>query len=793
MPFFLLAIISGIFLVSFLPSLPTPGFLTFAFFGLIAISWIKFSRKWLLLTLVWGFFGGILWGTFYGQQLQGNVLPEDWVGEELLLTGRIIDLPVSDGRRQRFLLEVESYQPLHPAADSPRPEQFPQRIQLSWYDETAPIVRSGEQWQWIVKLKKPRGFVNPGGFDYQAWLLRRGIGAVGYVRPNELNQKLNDAQSAHVDVWRYNLRKWLMTAADKSHQAILVALLIGDRSLMDMESWQLMQSMGVNHLIAISGMHIGFVALLGLFFGVFIGRWINIFYHRCPALLPGYFCAITFALGYSLLAGLTIPTQRAFIMVLVIQWAYFWRRSFHAGYVLLLSLLAVVINDPLAAYDMGFWLSYGAVAVLLFGFAGRYSGKNGNAKTHFQKTQRYLREFLRSQHIIFIGLMVPLIFLTNTVSILAPLANFIAIPLVTFIVVPFLLGAAVFYSFAPRLSEFLLQIASCGLDAFHYWLDFLDRFSAIASNPIVALNQWTLLLAAVSVFIILLPAGIPGRLSGYLGLCVALLLPQPNPSGLTITVLDVGQGTAVVVQTAQHTVLYDTGPAYSESFEAGAAIVVPFLQQEGINKLDKLVVSHSDKDHAGGLNSILKKISVDELLLGDPEKTIENLSTSNTIKNNCHDQSPWVWDNAQFEFLSVPLSMRTNTNNHSCVLLITYAGKTLLLTGDIDTKVEHYLLSTNQLPEGISILLAPHHGSRTSSADKFVQHTRPEHIVFSAGYRNQHRHPHPLVVERYVQVLSNMHNTATGGALRFHWDRAGPITVDHSRVSQRRYWFAQDD
>lgn len=774
MPVYLLATASGILMVGFLPVLPPLQ-------GLLLLIPIAFlSLRLPRLKVLAAVCLGIVWGVFYGHSIKNNMLPEDLVGRDVLVSGRVVDLPVSDERRQRVILDVESVR--LPDESGAPVTAFPKRIQISWYAKTPVLIRSGERWQWQVRLKRPRGLVNPGGFDYQVWLMRRGIGGVGYVRESPLNRHLESPRIGDIGAYRQHLRDWLLDSSDSPQRAVLLALLIGDRSMMNAEQWRRMQLTGVNHLVAISGLHVGFLAVAGFMFGSLVGRGINLCWHRIPALLPGYIGAIGFALVYSALAGFTLPTQRAVIMILVVQLACLLRRSYRVSHVFSLALLGVVLSDPLAAYDMGFWLSFGAVAVLLFCFAGRFGPSSARLRT-------WLEGHVRSQWTVFIGLFLPLGVLLNSVSLLAPVANLVAIPLVTTAVVPTLLLAAVIQEGIPPVSQLLLRIADYGLRGLDHWLQWLLEIAGTRFNPVISLPGWALVIAIIAVGLLLLPRGIGGRWLGYPALFVVLVLPGKPAPPLGITVLDVGQGLAVVVETPKHRLIYDAGPAYSDKFEAGGAIVAPFLRQRGVSQVDKLVISHHDRDHSGGMEGVIKNLTVDEIIAGEPTKAAALVGAP---VQDCHTYDAWQWDQVHFRFLPTAEALRHSsgsTNNRSCVLMIEYAGHRILLPGDIEGRVEKQLIRTGHLPESLTLVVAAHHGSRSSSVSEFVRHVRPELVVYSAGYRSQHGHPHRDVMDRYSAQGSQAFNTATGGALSFFWHDGVLQPVRQERFYRPRYWF----
>jgi competence protein ComEC len=255
--------------------------------------------------------------------------------------------------------------------------------------------------------------------------------------------------------------------------------------------------------------------------------------------------------------------------------------------------------------------------------------------------------------------------------------------------------------------------------------------------------------------------------------------------------MDVGQGLAVVVQTMNHVLVYDAGPSYGENFDAGEGILVPYLRSQGLSHLDALIISHNDRDHAGGVKGLVGAMTIDYVWWGEPARTkalARAQQSQSTYSKSCHEMPGWEWDQVKFRFLTWPISPDTKPNNHSCVLLIDYLGQTILLPGDIDQQVERHLVQQGNLPATLNLLLAAHHGSRTSSATVFVEHLRPAQVVFSAGYRNQHGHPHPLVVERFAHAGSQTFSTAESGAIEFTWAQGAQVEIVEYRHLRRRYW-----
>lgn len=791
MPLVLLLFSAGVIAVSFFSYLP-PLWSLFGLLPLLTVCW-----RWPAFRYVLAFVSGLAWGVYSGHGVLAIQLVDEMVGKDVVVTGQIQDLPEQDDRRLRFNLRVES---VNTTSGQPiAVDQFPPKLQLSWYQyqrngsaSALPSLMIGDTWQLRVRLKRPRGFVNPAGFDYQAWLLRQGIGATGYVLDHRNNkQEINSDSRWRFDDWidqqRYQLQQWIVARSESSERGILVALLIGDSSLVEKNQWMRMQQTGTSHLIAISGLHVGFLAIFGFYVGLFLGKLIQLMWHRCPALVIAWWSAILCASFYSALAGFNIPTVRTLIMLAVFYFACIWRRSIRISDIFCFALALVVIIDPLAALDMGFWLSFGAVALLLIYFSGRMIAKSVTDPWSGFGMATMLYGFARSQWVMFIGLLVPLSVLVNNVSLAAPVANAIAIPLITFLVVPLLLISATLRNFSEGASDFLLNCSAWVMEVVKIFLEYLLLLGGSWSSPVIAFSPALTVLIGISCLILLMPKGLFPRMLGWCGLTLGFILcffvDSPNQPDLKLTVLDVGQGTAVVVQVGKKTLVYDVGPKYTESFDAGSGIVAPYLYSQGIISVDRLVLSHGDMDHAGGMAGLLEKISVGQVLAGEPEKI-----TGDADAQNCHQVANWDWQSVHFYFLQFPQLNGASANNHSCVLLIEYAGHYILLPGDIEVSVENQLLRTQQLPEKLNLLLAAHHGSRTSSGTQFVNYTRPDIVVYSAGYRSQHGHPHKDVRERFQGVNSREINTADAGAVVFKWDKERLQSVQEYRKPRRRYW-----
>ncbi|WP_331346906.1 DNA internalization-related competence protein ComEC/Rec2 [Cellvibrio sp. UBA7661] len=796
MPLHLLLFSFSVVACSILPGLPPLWCLYILFPSMYLLRWRYGSYCFALLL-------GCAWGIYSGHKILAISLTDKWVGQDLLVLGSIQGLPEQDDRRVRFNFRVTA---ASTASGASIPlTSFPSKLQLSWYQYrrdqkpiSIPEISIGDQWQLRVRLKRPRGFVNPGGFDYQAWLLRQGIGATGYVVEHEQNHHQLQIDSPFlwsdwIDKQRYQLQQWILDHSDSSERGILVALLIGDSALVEKDQWLRMQQTGTSHLIAISGLHVGFLAIFGFYIGLWLGKCIQLLWHPCPALMIAWLCAIVCAGFYSALAGFNIPTIRTLIMLWLFYSACLWRRSVRIIDIFCFALVIVVVLDPLAAFDMGFWLSFGAVALLLFYFSGRRIAKADTTQWHGYSVAHLVVGFIRSQWVMFIGLIIPLSLLVSSVSLVAPLANAIAIPLITFFVVPLLLIGAALNESVLWLSHFLLDSSGAALELLSIVLQKMLDITGKYASPVVAFSPALSLLIGLGCLVLLMPKGIFPRRIGWIALVVSAIfsfvLEQPNSPDLKVSIMDVGQGAAVVVQVNHKTLLYDTGPKFTDSFDAGSAILAPYLYSQGITHVDVLVVSHNDLDHAGGMSGLLEKVSTEKILLSELVGVDTNKYNPSSV-SNCHQEQAWTWDGIRFEFLPVFISSHTSDNNKSCVLLISYRDQYVLLPGDIETRVENQLLDEQKIPQNLTLLLAAHHGSRSSSGIRFANFTKPAYVVYSAGYRSQHGHPHPIIQERFHLQQSRAFNTAESGALIFEWykNNKTPVIEEYRKI-QRRYWF----
>ncbi|MEP6657443.1 MAG: DNA internalization-related competence protein ComEC/Rec2, partial [Betaproteobacteria bacterium] len=670
-----------------------------------------------------------------------DALPEQWEDIDLAIVGVIDDLPHASARGTRFALAIERV--LTSGA------RVPERISLAWYPplrtndakDAVPILRAGERWRLAVRLKRPHGTVNPHGYDLEAWLLDNGLRATGYVRPQGDNTRLAafaGRATDRVQRARENVRERALRAlGDAPYAGVIVALAIGEQRAIPEAQWLVFNRTGITHLISISGLHVTVFAAIAAGAVHGIARRSA----RLTTLLPAHRLAALIgaiaAFGYVLLAGAQVPAQRTLIMLIVAAIGLWVARPGTARMVWLWALAVVLAFDPWAGLTPGFWLSFGAVGLLLYSGSGRL---HSVPVSRSAALLRMLRTATHAQAVVTIGLVPMTLAVFQQVSVIAPVANAIAIPVVTFAVVPLALTAIL-------LPVDMLWRAAHTVFAWLMW-----PLEALTALPGTTWQQhapaaWTIPVAMIGVVGLLAPRGVPLRSLGGLWLLPLFLVrpAAPPPGTFRMTVLDVGQGLAVVVQTSEHALLYDTGPRYNDDANAGGRIVAPFLRAAGIRRLSAMIVSHLDSDHSGGARTLLQTVPVDVLASSVPEehKLFDGVSPKPL---RCLAGHAWTWDGVRFRLMHPGMdqytSARIKTNDLSCVVRIESAHGSALLTGDIEARSETTLLMNGAALRS-EVLVVPHHGSRTSSTAAFITAVAPRVAIFTPGYRNRFGHPRP--------------------------------------------------
>ena len=722
---------------------------------------VFFSYPW---CLPFCFAAGFLWALWVAHQILSPGIVPQLEGKDMQLEGRVASLPVVYENSMRFEFDVDRSEYQGKTVTSPG------RIRLSWYGRF-PEMHPGEPWRLTVRLKQPHGFQNPGGFDYEGWLYQRRIRATGYVRKAVTNRSLGPAYGYPVQRWRMRLKQRLLPLLGESpSSSLLLALIIGDRSAITPEQWETLQQTGTTHLMAISGLHIGLVAGLAYLLGRFLWRFTGRGMLWLPAPKAGALLALLAATAYAALAGFAIPTQRALIMVAVTMLALFTNRFVSPGRVLALALLLVLLFDPLAVLAAGFWLSFAAVAVIFYGLGG-----------HLGRLSRW-QQGLKIQWWISVGLFPLVLMLFQKASLVAPLANFVAVPLVGLLVVPLALSGSVLLPVFPDFAAGLLSLAVWLMDQLENGLNLLSQWPFASWSGVVS-NAWVGLLALIGVLLVLAPRGWPGRWPGMILLLPLLftLPPVPDAGTARFTLLDVGQGLSAVVQTRHHALVFDTGPRFSPRFDTGRAVVLPYLRQMGIRRIDRLIFSHGDRDHIGGATSVLANMKVGEILSSVADKF------STYAARDCKRGESWEWDGVRFDILHPATEAESKRNDASCVLKITAGDEAVLLPGDIEKAAERRLVKRQAQTLAAEILVAPHHGSNTSSTPAFIDAVSPRYVLFPVGYRNRYHFPRPEVMARYRSRHITALQTDATGAIGFLLG-AGKLAPHRYRQEKRRYW-----
>lgn len=743
----------------------------------ISLSTPRFLRYFLLST--GAFLFGICWATSIALWRMGDELPHAWEQKTIEVIGVVASVPEITERGERFRFDVEKI--LTPDAVVPR------HISLNQYREYgetqqryAALFRAGERWQLSVRLKRPHGTANPHGFDFESWALAENIRATGSIKGKATHKKL----SAFVWHSKYMIERARErvkhriadTLKDKPYSGIIQALVMGDDSQIMQDDWQVFLRTGTSHLMSISGLHI--TMLSGLAFGLvgFCWRRVPRLVMYLPTRKAATIAGVIAALLYVLIAGFSVPTQRTLYMLMVFALVLWSGRQFAISQVLAIALFVVVLIDPWAVIAPGFWLSFGAVAMLAYALGARIGQPH------------WLVAALKTQWAVTIGMLPLLLVMFNQASIISPIANAFAIPLISLVVTPLaLLG-----SFLPI--DTLLHLSYQVLAVCMWALKWLNQ-SSIVTWQQHAPPVWTLLPAILGILWLLLPRGFPMRWLGLAGFLPMFLVVPAKPAlgDMKVTVLDVGQGLSVVVQTATHTLLYDAGPKYSEQSDAGSRIVVPFLRGEGIKKIDGFLVSHDDIDHSGGMQSVAEQMPV-AWLASSFTPMVETLTTHQNIR--CSSGQVWTWDDVRFEVLHPSVESYSDAtikdNNRSCVLKVTSQAGSILLAGDIEKESELALLQTNAASLKSDVLVVPHHGSKTSSTLDFIAAVLPSVSVFTMGYLNRFKHPKPVIVERYQAVDSLIYRSDYHGALELRFEANAKnnhsIKVMSWREQNKQYW-----
>ncbi|MBU3578437.1 DNA internalization-related competence protein ComEC/Rec2 [Polynucleobacter sp. 73C-SIWE] len=755
---------------------------------------------------------GFAWNARYAENRLSNLLSSEMEGKDLTIEGRIVALPQGNSAGAKFAFEIDE-----------SVNHLPKRIYLSWQPawrnpQVIPEVVPGQRWRFKVKLKRPYGSLNPYTFDFERWSFHQDFGASGSIRSGELLLSKDIGLTEfelRMELARWSLRKKIqkLLPEDARYAGVIIALVMGDQNAIDQEDWQIFNATGIGHLISISGLHVTMLAGVGASIAAFIWRR-----RSWPLLIPvgkvaasaGFLTAFV----YAWLAGFQIPAQRTMYMVGVVAFALWSGRNPRSFDIWWWALALVLLIDPMAPYTPGFWLSFGAVAAILYamsdssGLLGIPTGKE--LEIHWtDRLLQALREACRVQAVVTIALLPFTLYWFYQVSVVSPLANAFAIPLVSYVVTPLAIAGALLPEFIGR---WLLLPAHMAMEYLAVVLDWMAswNWSIIwAKQP----EWWGLLLSGIGIIYAIRPGELKHHWKSRalaLSLSMPMFVPQwnylnhsPLAAGeFRATVLDIGQGTAVLLETANRNLLYDTGPIQGKRDDAGQRVILPYLRGRGIDQIDRMVISHSDSDHIGGAATLLKQIQFDSMMGSLPSNNplLQNLQVRKIPSIPCRFGQRWIWNDVEFivwhpdEETLFEGEYPRKPNEMSCVLEVRNQKNSFWLTGDVEKQGEADMverlnqLRLEELSDKRLIFMAPHHGSKTSSSLELLKNLEPDQAFAQNGYRNRYGHPHPTVSARYRDLKILFHQTPITGAQVWTFKNNAQFSTQFWRHDINRLW-----
>jgi competence protein ComEC len=757
------ALLTGAVAVQALSALPSPWITCVTAVAGLGLVLLPSRWRWLGIALL-----GAAWTVWRADLALSARLPPALEGEDVVVSGSIRGLPRVQDDSTRFDLAIDT------AERNGAKASISGTLRLHWYaseKSVVPDIEPCSQWRLHLRLKRPRGLVDPGGFDFERYALSEGITATGYVREDAGNAAIGTRRFC-VEGLRQRLSQGIAATLGPGPQSdVLRALAFGDQQAMDESEWNVARATGIPHLIAISGLHIALFASFGVLLVRLFWKLAPRLTLRWPAPLIEALASIVFASAYAAISGLGLPTRRALVMIGILLAASLLRRARAPVHGLAFAVIVLLALDPLCVLSAGFWLSFVGVAWLMFCLSGR--GEH----------RAWWREMIGAQGVASLGLLPLTIWFFGQSSLIGPLANLIAVPMVCFLILPFGVAGALLQSVLPALGAPVLMLAGYAMQAL-WWL--LQRMAtwpgALWYFP--EPGAWALALAMLGAAWLLLPRGMPARAAG-LALFLPLLIPARHvlaDGEFEALLLDVGQGLSVVVRTREHTLVYDAGPRFPSGFDLGDAAVVPALHASGISEVDRLIVSHGDNDHAGGAAAVLAAFPHALASGGEPERM-------HVAATQCLAGESWNWNGVVFRIVHPHEPLAAKNNDRCCVLEVRSGDSALLLTGDITTAVEGEVVAALGPIAPHTLLQVPHHGSKTSSGAALIAALEPELAMVSAGYRNHFNHPNPGIVARYRAAGVPLLNTAESGFvdLRFAAD-VPPRLIERGRIDRHPYW-----
>jgi competence protein ComEC len=749
---FFIGVIS-LFLFYELPSLPV-------IFLILVICLLLFGFKIKSFRYL-GMLGlGCFWVLLNSYLIKITTLPSYYENHPVVIQGVISSIPIFKQSQACFDYQIETLQG----------KTWHAKIHLCYKQCSFPL-HVGESWHFLAKLKRPHSLMNPGGVDTERNYFLKRIIALGIVVPGKENFILHAKRKYLLEQIReFIFFKITGLCSSSDFVGILLALTLGMTHLITPQQWEIFRQTGTNHLVAISGLHIGLVAALTAKMTGFIWNRVP----NGPLIIPTSYlsawCSVLMALVYCLLAGLSPSTLRALLMILFLTTGHLLKRQVTTLQSLLFSLGMIMLFQPLAVLSTGFWLSFLAVFLIIFCLHGRYAPSG------------LWWQWGRAQWVIGIGMLPTLLWLFQQATLLSFPANFLAIPWFSFLVVPCCLLSAIAVLLLGNYSVYLLHSAIWLIKIIWYYLEKLVASGSSFIWHQAFINAKGMIFAYIATLTSLTPQGLISRV-----LPIFLLLPTLNgvklSADMQIVVLDVGQGLAIFIRTRNHNLLFDTGAKINEVQNMGKLVIIPYLIQLGIKHLDVLTISHGDNDHIGGSYSILKELQVSQIITGVPERF------KNYHPIMCRENLSWSWDGVNFKFLSPPRDSLFVGNNASCVLKVSIGSQSVLLTADIEKPAEEELIKRHKTDLPATILIAPHHGSKTSSSNNFIKAVKPKYVIFSCGYLNTYHHPHLQTINRYSQQQCTLLSTVTSGAITMTLSKdSDKVVVQKYREKYQKLW-----
>jgi len=699
---------------------------------------------------------GLTWTCYSAQLFSTNQFPANYEGKDFVASGAISGLPVSTSGNIRFRFKIQAVQ------NDDLAVLLGKTVQLSCY--RCPLsIQAGQRWNLTLRMKRPHGYASWGAYDYEKYLYRHRIIAKGYIRLKGENHFINDSSVSIHRSRQLLLDELQRVVGSGAGASIITALVIGVKSGFTTEQQAVLQSTGVSHLMAISGLHVGLaftgIALLLSALMWPVARVFEYWPRQRLVLVP----ALAGSLCYAALAGFSVSTQRAIVMLSVYVLCKFLARDVNLLKVLLVAMVVLLLIDPFSILDVGFWLSCGAVAII-----------------SIASINKERLSLIQLQPKLWIGMLPLSVLFFGQVSMVSPLVNLIAVPIFCIVLIPVTLVTALVFSLGlDTIGTWGLQQLCAAFDVCFRVLEWANQleFARVYATP---LSWWQWLLFALLVVLYLMSV----RGKGVLCLLLVASMFVNTAATLTddelhVTLLDVGQGLAMVIETTNSVIVYDTGPKYSSGFTTADAVLLPFLRQRGIRRIDTLVVSHADNDHIGGLEAVSNAFELGNIITSRLDK-VEGAS-------ECIAGQSWRHDQTTFSVISPDVNTPQGSNNRSCVIVLEHYGTKILLSGDIEKSVERYLVKNSPQLLNADILLVPHQGSKTSSTGAFLDTVSPKLAMLAAGYRNHYGHPHLSVVRRYQERHVELLSTIESGSVLLKINSRGWRKVLY-RQRYARFW-----